>query len=506
MTSERGSTPEPVQTVILGAGPAGSAAARLLASWGLDVVVVARRSHSDRALGESLPPSALALMERIGFPPLGTSVALRSTGNTVRWGNDDERVERFAPGLYGYQIDRAIFDSFLAREAAGAGADVRLGANVIRVAGDRPAVVTYEQDGETRTLRAEWILDCSGRTGVIARDGWRVADDAARTTAIVGIWERDDRWPTPDPTHTIVESTADGWAWSVPVSERRRYVTLMLDPRITSLATRGELTGSYTELLAQTRSLSALVDGARLDGAVFARDASPYHARLYADQGRILVGDAASFVDPLSSYGIKKALASAWLASVCVHSMLTNSAVERAALELFNTRERAMHDALRRAAATLARDAAGSHPTAFWETRAGTSASDVQGAFEPDVSELRSDPDVLRALEELRSRDEIHLQPTRSVHRVGRPTVRGHRVVVEDHLVVPAFPEGVRYVRNIDLLKLSELAASSARVPDLFEAYNRVASPAPLPDFLGALSLLLGKGFLEWGDRVRGIE
>jgi flavin-dependent dehydrogenase len=487
-----------VHIVILGAGPAGSAAARLLASWGLDVVMLGRRATSERALGESLPPSALALIDRIGFSDLGTTGAVRATGNTVQWGNGAERVERFGAGLEGFQIDRAVFDAFLQREAAGAGADVRLGANVIRVARDRSATVTYEQDGVTRTLRADWILDCSGRTGIIARDGWRVADDAARTMAIVGVWERDDPWPTPDPTHTIVESTADGWAWSVPVSERRRYVTLMLDPRLTSLATRGELTPSYTKLLARTRTLSALVDGARRDGEVFARDASPYHARSYADHGAFLVGDAASFVDPLSSYGIKKALASAWLASVCVHSILTNSAVESAALELFNTRERAMHDALRRAAATLARDAAGSHPTAFWETRAGASASDAKSAFEPDVSELRTDPDVLRALAELRSRDAIQLQPTPSVRRVGRPMVRGNRVVVEDHLVVPAFPEGIRYVRNIDLLKISELAPSNASVPDLFEAYNRVASPAPLPDFLGALSLLVGKGFLEW--------
>jgi flavin-dependent dehydrogenase len=487
-----------VHVVILGAGPAGCAASKLLAGWGLDVVVLARRASNDRALGESLPPSALALMQRIGFSRLDTSVAVRSTGNTVRWGNDAERVERFSAGLEGYQIDRAAFDAFLVREATGAGADVRLGANVVRVSRERPATVTYEHDGQTKTLRADWILDCSGRTGVIARDGWRVADDAARTTAIVGVWERDDPWPTPDASHTIVESTPDGWAWSVPVSERRRYVTLMLDPRLTAVASRGELTESYTELLGRTRTLSALVVGARLDGAVFARDASPYHARSYAQRGVMLVGDAASFVDPLSSYGIKKALASAWLASVCVHSILTNSAVEGAALELFNTRERVMHDAVRRAATMLARDAAGSHPTAFWETRSAASSGETQGAFEPDVAALRTDPDVLRALEELRSRDEIHLQLTPTVQRVGRPTVRSNRVVVEDHLVVPAFPDGVRYVRNVDLVKLSDLAASSTRVPDLFDAYNKVASPAPLPDFLGALSMLVGKGFLEW--------
>ena len=71
-------------------------------------------------------------------------------------------------------------------------------------------------------------------------------------------------------------------------------------------------------------------------------------------------------------------------------------------------------------------------------------------------------------------------------------------MIVEEHLVVPAFPDGVRYIRNVDLLRLSDLAVSHEQVPDLFDAYNRVASPVALPDFLGALSLLIGKGMLEW--------
>jgi flavin-dependent dehydrogenase len=482
---------------ILGAGPAGSAAARLLTSWGHDVVVLARRVNAERALGESLPPSCVALLERIGITGIGTSGAFRSTGNTVRWGND-ERVEQFAAGLHGYQVDRASFDAFLVREATGAGADVRLGANVTRVERDAATTVSFEQDGSPGTLRARWVIDCSGRTGVVARDGWRVADAAARTTAIVGVWERDDAWPTADPTHTIVESTADGWAWSVPVSATRRYVTLMVDPAITSVASREGLEASYVEQLSRTRSLGTLVRGARRVGAVFARDASPYHARTYADTGALLAGDAASFVDPLSSYGIKKALASAWLASVCVHSILLDDGIVPAALELFNARERAMHDALRSAAASLARDAAGSHPTAFGEARAGAGAGNPDTAFEPDVTALRTDPDVLRAFEELRGRESIGLQLHHIVRRTGRPAVRGNRVVVEDHLVVPAFPDGVRYVRNIDLVRLTDLAPAHRQVPDLFDAYNRVASPAPLPDFLGALSVLIGKGFLEW--------
>jgi flavin-dependent dehydrogenase len=488
---------------ILGAGPAGCAAARLLTSWGHDVVVLARRVSSERALGESLPPSCVGLLDRIGITGIGASGAFRATGNTVRWGNDAERVEQFAAGLHGYQVDRASFDAFLAREAAGAGADVRLGANVTRVERRETTTITFDHDGKAGTLHAQWVLDCSGRTGVMARDGWRVADAAARTTAIVGVWERDDAWPTADPTHTIVESTANGWAWSVPVSAKRRYVTLMVDPAISTVAGRDRLEASYLGQLADTRSLSALVRGAARVGGVFARDASPYHANTYAEAGTLLVGDAGSFVDPLSSYGIKKALASAWLASVCVNSVLTDAAIAPAALELFATRERAMHDGLKRAAASLARDAAASHPTAFWEARAGNT-SDAHSAFEPDVAALRTDADVLRALDELRARDSIDLQPRHFVQRSGRPTVRGNRVVVEDHLVVPAFPEGIRYLRNIDLLRLSDLAPLHRQVPDLFEAYNRVASPAALPDFLGALSVLIGKQVLGFAQDDTG--
>jgi flavin-dependent dehydrogenase len=486
----------PIECAVIGAGPAGCTAARLLASWGHDVVVLSRRASQDRALGESLPPSCVTLLERVGFTDFDAAGFLRSTGNTVRWGAGDERVEQFAEGFHGYQVDRAAFDAFLAQQATVAGADMRAGANVTGIRRNDGATIDFECDGKRESLQAEWILDCSGRTGVVARDGWRQPQPAARTTAIVGVWERDGDWPTSHPSHTLVESTENGWAWSVPVSAKRRYVTLMVDPTITAVANKDGLEQAYLHQLERTRSLSALVKGAERAGPVFARDSSPYSARTYGEPGTLVVGDAGSFVDPLSSFGIKKAVASAWLASVVVHSVLHNEQIAAPALDLFNTRERAMYDALRRSAATLARDASLAHPTAFWEARAAE--VEAEGAFEPDVAALRKDSDVLRSLEELRSRDAIRLRASPLVRRSSRPTVRGNRVVVEDHLVVPAFPDGIRYVRNVDLVRLTELAPAHRQVPDLFAAYNSVASPAPLPDFLGALSLLIGKGFLEW--------
>ncbi|MDQ3674026.1 MAG: tryptophan 7-halogenase, partial [Gemmatimonadota bacterium] len=435
-------------------------------------------------------------LNRIGVPDLDVSGFLRSSGNTVWWAGRDERVEQFAAGQFGYQVERPAFDAFLSREVAGAGAVVRT-ANVTRVELGQPTTIACEQDGESATLLASWVLDCTGRSGIIARAGWRRAEPAARTTAIVGVWERDDAWPTADPSHTIVESGEEGWAWSVPVSSRRRYVTLMIDPTRTPLASRAGLLQAYIDQLARTRSLAPLVKGARLLPPVFAREASPYSADIFARPGVLLVGDAGTFVDPLSSFGIKKALASAWLASVVVHSVVENPAIVDSALSLFNRREAAMYDSLRRSAAGLARDASAAHSTSFWEARA-SAAGDPGLAVEPDVGALRTDPAVLRAFEQLRSsEDRLRLRQTAVLRRVPQPTVRGNRVSLEDHLVVPAFPDGIRYVRNVDLVLLSELAPAHQQVPQLFDAYNRSAPAVPLPDFLGALSLLIGKGIVE---------
>src|SRR5205085_6528604 len=91
------------------------------------------------------------------------------------------------------------------------------------------SVIAYESADDAGQIRARWVLDCSGRAGVIAKTGWRLGEQAERTTALIGVWDRADGWPElPDATHTVVESYEGGWAWSVPSSRTRRYVTVMV--------------------------------------------------------------------------------------------------------------------------------------------------------------------------------------------------------------------------------------------------------------------------------------
>jgi flavin-dependent dehydrogenase len=486
--------------IVIGGGPAGSTAASLLAAWGHRVTLLAR-AFPTPTLAESVPPSCAKLLDRIGVRgAIDSAGFVRSTGNTVWWGSHDGRAEAFGDGRLGYQVPRAALDDLLLARAEGSGAEVVRDAVAMDVvmgrSGDSYNAVAYEAAGSRRTIGGRWLLDCSGRAGLIARRGWRRVESGGRTLAIVGIWEQPGGWGLADGSHTLVESYDAGWAWSVPITATRRYVTVMVDPTLTSIGGRGALAATYRRELARTRRLGPLAsEGAVLVGHPWARDASPYSAVRASDDGLLLVGDAASFVDPLSSFGIKKALASAWLAAVVAHTSLVDPSRQHAARVLFEAREREMYGALAQRTASLAREAVRAFPDGFWSERGDAIAEDAPSTL--DVDGFRRDPGVLAAFEDLRARPAIHLRPTRALRRADKPVVRGNEVVVEPHLVAPAFPDGVRYLRSVDLVKIMELGGTHDQVPDLYEAYNRAAPPVALGDFLGALSVLVGKGLLH---------
>jgi flavin-dependent dehydrogenase len=478
---------------IVGAGPAGAAAARLLAAWGHRVVLL-HRAGAASSLAESIPPSCRKLfaacgvidaVERAGF--------YRSTGNTVWWGSDEPRRESFAAGGHGYQIDRGVFDDLLRGEARSSGATIL--DTIVRevvTCGDGAAV---RLDGRDE-VRTRFALDCSGRAGVIARRGWRTGITAhPRTVALVGVWTSPSGWPRVDPTHTLVESHEDGWAWSVPLSPQLRYVTAMIDPHRTRLARGRPGAEVYRTELAKAPHLAALCDHATLDRGPWGCDASVYNARTYAQDPMLLVGDAASFVDPLSSFGIKKALASAWLAAVAVHTSLRSPAIADVALDFFASREAKMFSSLLQQSRRQFEDAAAAHDHLFWSDR----AADIDAGIgaEPDARELRDDPRVQQAFTWLKQQSSMALRPAAHLRREAQPVVRGHEIVMEERLTPPAFPEGLRFLRDVDLIGILTLAPSHDQVPALFESYNRRFPPVALPDFLGALSAMIAFDILE---------
>ena len=447
--------------LVIGGGPAGATAGRLLAAWGHRVAIVtAPPAH--RALAECLPPSTTKVFQFLGIQEMVESAGFFGTsGNTVWWGERGRRIEPYPAGA-GYQVDRGRFDRLLLDLARRAGADVR---------SERMAPGIFPSG-------AKFVLDCSGRAGVLAR-AYRVKPRRQRTVALCGAWRSERGWKVPDAGHTLVESYGDGWAWSVPLSATVRHVAFMVDPVASRLLRGRGLAEAYAREMSKTRVFRRIFAQGALDGAPWGRDASPYTSRRFSGPGFLLAGDAGSFLDPLSSFGVKKAMVSAWAAAVAANTCLRRPALEETALRFFDERERVIEAHYRKQSGGWFRQGEGP----FWDARSEPA--------EADAGELHA------ALDRLRRRRSLRLRRGEGVRRATRAGIEGCEVVLRDALLAPGMAEPLDFVANVDVVRLVEMAPEHRQVPELFEAYNRSGRPVELPDFLRALATLVSKGVLE---------
>lgn len=488
--------------IVIGAGPAGCAAATVLAACGRAVLLIDRPSGARRALAESIPPSARRLLSELGMEDAVDAAGFEPwLGNTVWWADEAPRIETFPAGATGFQVERDRFDAVLRKVAVNAGAQVLSG--LVREI-SLPEV-TVETAGAQVRVAAPWVIDASGRAGVIARRGLRVNESSLRTVALAGIWRAAGAGPDAQRGHTLVASHADGWAWSVPVAPGRRYFTVMVDPERSRLTRDASSRAVYLAELAKVRPFAPLLAAARLEDGPWGADASLYGTRRHAGPGFLLAGDAAACIDPLSSFGVKKALASGWLAGVTVNTILGTSSMQAAALEFFEARERAVTVGVRRQAARYAETVGVGHP--FWEARSadatgtGQDAGDDAGPDDVDPAALARDPAVLAALRDLQARPAVALRVGESCRVEARPVIRGRSLVLEDTVVLPAWPRGLRYIRNVDLVLVTRLAPEHSDMGALCESIVRIQPGVSLPDVLGVLATLMARGALRHAEK-----
>lgn len=151
----------PIDVVVVGAGPAGTSAAILLAEAGLRVVLCERDKAPRVVPAESLHPGCETLLDRLGVGEEFRRASwprysgIRSSGRLDRFGQDDSGPWQ------GFHIARDRFDRLLEARAVALGVEVRRGVTVrgLRHEGGRVAGVTLE-GGE---LAARWVIDASGR-------------------------------------------------------------------------------------------------------------------------------------------------------------------------------------------------------------------------------------------------------------------------------------------------------------------------------------------------------
>jgi geranylgeranyl reductase family protein len=156
--------------LVIGGGPAGSAAGFWLAKAGHDVCVLERKAFPrDKTCGDGLTPRAVHQLREMGLEPAIAAHHHRHDGlRAVAHGITLELPWPEHPVFpdYGYVVRRRDLDEMVADHAAGAGATVLPSTEAVRpllrdglVTG---AVVKDKVTGETREIRARYVIVADG--------------------------------------------------------------------------------------------------------------------------------------------------------------------------------------------------------------------------------------------------------------------------------------------------------------------------------------------------------
>jgi hypothetical protein len=214
----------------------------------------------------------------------------------------------------------------------------------------------------------------------------------------------------------------------------------------------------------------------------------------------LLVGDAASFIDPISSGGVKKALLSAWRAAIVVNTCLADSAMTTPALDLHVRRERQVFVDYARRSSVFFNEAAAAYDTPFWSARASACDTTAAGREDGIDADLVRDPGMHTAFEFLRSSAGVRLRTASTLRFERAAAIEGRHIVMRDAIVVPGIEAPLQFAAGVDLPALARLARHGCDVPELIAAYQNIAGPVQIGGLLTGLSWLVARHALVAED------
>jgi hypothetical protein len=188
---------------------------------------------------------------------------------------------------------------------------------------------------------------------------------------------------------------------------------------------------------------------------------------------------------------VKKALASGWLAAIVANTSLRNSAMAATARAFFADRESEMYEGFLALTRHYLRAGGSGEGHAFWVER-----SEPEEAAAVHAQQAGERADVERAYARLRAASALRLERSPTVLIVPRPAISGSQIVLEPRIVTADAPRGVRFLYDVDVVTLVELAPAARQVPDLYDACVARGGPTDLGAFLTALATAVARGWL----------
>ena len=222
-----------------------------------------------------------------------------------------------------YQLDRGIFENFLAEHAAELGAEFIDDATVrtieLATNGNASHSVSFIRDGSEHTAHARWLIDASGRAGLLKRKLDLAESNAHDANAIwfridqrivIDAWSDDPAWRARCTPAERWRSTnhlcgPGYWAWLIPLSSGSHSVGIVADASLHPLETINTFDKAMTWFAEHQPRLYRELDGRRehLQDFAFLRHFSHGCKQVFSRDRWALTGDAGLFLDPFYSPG-----------------------------------------------------------------------------------------------------------------------------------------------------------------------------------------------------------
>ena len=308
--------------IVVGAGPAGSTTAALLAEKGHDVLVVEKEKFPRYHVGESLMPFCYFSLERLGLVD-----TLMESANPRKYCVQFVREDGFLsqpfyffqhfdhPSSTTWQVWRSDFDKMILDKAKANGASVMeetKAKNLIK-SGDRVEGVEVEsKEMGLIELKAPIVVDASGRDCFAARkENWMVRDPELNKIAIWTYFKGAKRDPGLDEGATTVAYLPNkGWFWYIPLSGDIVSVGIVAERDYLFNGSTRDHEEIFKREVLNNEWIKEHLSEAEQTGEYRITGEYSYRNRYCASEGLVLAGDAFGFLDPVFSSGVFLALKS----------------------------------------------------------------------------------------------------------------------------------------------------------------------------------------------------
>jgi flavin-dependent dehydrogenase len=318
--------------IIIGAGPAGSSAAAILAEYGHRVLILEREKFPRYHIGESLLPFTFQPLQRLGLiDKMRASAFVKKysvqfvspSGRASQPFYFFNRYDRDTVAQT-WQVLRSEFDQLLLDNAREKGAGVKEETTVLELLHDKDRVAgvrAQSKGGTAVEYRAPITLDCSGKEAFCAvRNQWRVKDPVLNKIAVWTYYKGAQRDEGFDGGATTVAYVPEkGWFWYIPQHNDRISVGVVAEGKYLTRDGVKAPEQIFKREIEENQWIKQHLALGQQTGPYFLTSEYTHHAKHCGMAGLLLVGDAFAFLDPVFSSGVMLALKSGTLAGEEVH-------------------------------------------------------------------------------------------------------------------------------------------------------------------------------------------